>query len=245
MPRKKKTEKKSETQEEIIDVTDIVTELVPIADILKNENSILGDGHRQELPRNAEFSPVFLDMATRMVAAGFTEGDLAYTIGCTPARIKYWKRHNPLFKKACESGKAMAKSYLVAGYATVEKNIKIKRKYITKDGKDVLIEYPAEISEFHKHQAPNPGLLMFMLCNMSRQAGDEIPWASTHKVEVEENKKVTVEIKGEIASEQIDRLAGAFRPENIIEATFENAKDSKGSSDTGRLLQGDTDTHSE
>lgn len=240
MPRKK-TAKKPETPEETIDVTNTVTELVPIADILKNESTILGESHTGQLPRNAEFSPKFLDMATRMVAAGFTEKDLAYIIGTTPARIKYWKRHNPIFKKACECGKEMAKSYLVAqglraatGYGTVEKNIKIKRKYITKDGKEILVEYPAEVSEFHKHQAPNPGLLMFMLCNMSRQAGDEIPWASTHKVEVEENKTVNVKISGKVASEQLDRLAGAFMPKEIIDAEFEKAEEIEGETENGK-----------
>lgn len=222
MPRKKKQVEESDTEGQTVkDVTLSVRELVPIAELLNNEATILGERYEGKLPRNAEFSPVFLEMATRLVSAGLTENDLAYILGTTVARIKYWKRNNPLFKKACTDGKKLAMSYLIAqglraaaGYNTLEKNIKIKRKFVG----DELVEYPAEISEFHKHVQPDASLLMFMLCNMSRQLKDEMPWTSQHKIEVEENKNVNIKISGKVASEQIDRLAGAFRPDEIIEA---------------------------
>lgn len=248
MPKKKDETKTNADEQLVTDVTDMVTGLVPIAELLQNESTILGESHNGKLPRNAEFSPVFLEMATRLVAAGLTEPDLAYIIGTTPARIKYWKRHNPLFKKACTDGKKMAKSYLIAqglraaaGFNTVEKNIKIKRKWITKDGKDVLIEYPAEISEFHKVVKPDASLLMFMLCNMSRQLKDETPWSSVHKVEVDENKTLNIKISGKVASDQIDRLAGAFRPENIIEAEIVDEKNGDNAEESRRLPSGDTE----
>lgn len=228
MPRKKKQVEPNDTDEQTVeDVTMTVSELVPIAELLKNESTILGERHEGKLPRNAEFSPVFLEMATRLVAAGLTEGDLAYIIGTTPARIKYWKRHNPLFKQACTDGKQVAKSYLIAqglraaaGYNTVEKNIKIKRKFVG----DKLVEYPAEESQFHKHVKPDSSLLMFMLCNMSRQLKDETPWSSVHKVEVDDQKTVNIKISGKVASEQIDRLAGAFNPNNTIDAEVVDQK---------------------
>jgi hypothetical protein len=243
MPRKKK----EETEEEKVVTTKTVKDLIPIAELLKNESTILGERSEGTLPRNAEFSPKFLEIATRLIAAGLTEKDLAYIVGTTPARIRYWKRHNDLFKKACEAGRQMAKSFLIgqglkaaAGYDYVEKNYKVKRK-ILNDG--TVVEYPSEESHFHKHQKPDSTLLMFMLCNMSRQLKDETPWASQHKIEVDESKKVSIEIKGSVVSSEIDRLAGAFRPDNIIEAEVVNEKDGNNTEKSRRLPEGDTKGH--
>ena len=238
MPRKKKE------AEDVQEVTKVVQSLVPIAELLKNESTVLGERHDSNLPARAEFSPVFLEIATRLVAAGLTENDLAYVIGCTVARIKYWKRHNPLFKKACTSGKGLAKSHLIAagiraatGYETVEKNYKIKRK-VLEDG--TIIEYAAEESHFHKHMKPDASMLVFMLANMSRQAKDEIPWTSQHKIEVDSKKTLSIKISGKVASDQIDRLAGAFLPTEIIEAEFEHAGDEDNTKKSRSLLSGNT-----
>jgi hypothetical protein len=260
MAKKKKTRKPKKPVETEIketkdgkDVTKIVTQLVPIAELLKNENTILGEHSGGSLPSKPEFSPLFLDMATRLVAAGFTEENLAFVIGCTPAKIQQWKRHNPLFKAACEHGKKTALSYLVAsglraatGYGTIEKNIKIKKKWTTDaEGKDILVEFPAEVSEFHKHHEPNASLLMFMLCNISRQLKEETPWASAHKIEIDENKQVNIKISGKVASEQIDRLAGAFMPQEIVDAETVDEKNGNSSEKSRRLPPGDTQAHSD
>lgn len=244
MPRKKK-----ETEETVEDVTTVVTSLVPIAELLKEEVTILGERSGDRLPRDAQFSPQFLEVATRLVAAGLTEKDLAYVLGTTIARIQYWKRKNPLFKKACTDGKQVAKSYLIAqglkaaaGYNTLEKNIKIKRKVMA-DG--TIVEYAAEESHFQKHVKPDGTLLMFMLCNMSRQLKDPEPWTSQHRIEVDETKNVNIKISGKVASDQIDRLAGAFMPKEILEAELvdEDAKDNAEKS--RELPASDTEAHSE
>jgi len=223
--------KKEEDDVVVSDITKTVKELLPIAEILKNESTLFGEGSTGKLPARADFSPRFLDMAMRLVAAGLSIKDLAYVIGTTVSRIKYWKKHNPLFKKACEDGKNIAKSYLIAqglkaaaGYTSVEKNIKIKRKVMA-DGS--IVEYAAEESHFHKHVKPDSTLLIFMLANMSRQAKDEIPWTSQHKIEIDDKKSVNIKISGKVATEQINRLAGAFMPKEIIEAEFENGKEDK------------------
>jgi hypothetical protein len=137
----------------------------------------------------------------------------------------------------------MAMSYLIAkglraaaGYNTVERNVKIKRKWLG----DRLVEYPAEISEFHKDVKADGSLLMFMLCNMSRQLGEEIPWSSQHKIEVDETKNVNIKISGKVASDQIDRLAGAFQPENIIEAEIVNEENDNTPEESKGLPSGDT-----
>jgi hypothetical protein len=250
--RKKKTarkpvETKIKEREDGVDVTNTVTSLVPIAELLKHETSILGERSQGNLSKVTEFSPQFLDMATRLVAAGFTEQDLAYVIGCSPAKIKQWKRRYPLFKAACTNGKKVALSYLVAcglrsaaGYDTVEKNIKVRKKWTTdENGKEILVEFPSEISEFHKHHEPNASLLMFMLCNMSRQLKEETPWASTHKIEIDETKNVNIKLS-RATEEQIGRLAGAFAPENIIDAEVVDAKSDKKPREPRRLPTSDT-----
>jgi hypothetical protein len=243
MPRKKK-----KTEEEAVqDVTTKVVELLPIAELLKNEATILGESSEGKLPRNAEFSPRFLDMATRLVSAGFSEKDLAFVIGTTIARIKYWKRHNPIFKKACDDGKQMAKSYLIsqglraaAGYNSIEKNFKIKRKVLDNG---TIVEYAAEESHFHKHVKPDSKLLVFLLCNISRQMKDKEPWTSEHKIEIEDKKSLNIKIQGKVVTEQINRLAGAFMPE-ITEAEFVDEKTDNTSKRPKRLSPSDTETHS-
>ena len=246
MPRKKK-----EKPEEVVveDKTEVSGDLIQIAAIIKNDQTILGEkADLVKLPRNAEFTPRFLDVATRLIAAGLSEKDLAFVLGTTYNRIRYWKRHNPLFKKACDDGKGTAKSYLIAqglraaaGYRTVEKNVKIKRKVLD-DG--TVITYAAEESVFHREKPADSSLLIFMLCNLSRIAGDEKPWMSQHKIEIDQNKNVNIKISGKVASEQIDRLAGAFMPKEI-EAEFVDGKETeKPNGRSPRLPGGDTKAHS-
>jgi hypothetical protein len=245
--KRKPVETKVTEKEGGVDVTQSVTQLVPIAELLKNETTILGERSVGDLPKKVEFSPRFLDMATRMVAAGFTEENLAYVIGVTKAKIKQWKRHNPLFKQACEQGKQTALNYLVAsglraatGYTTVERNIKVRKKWVVDaEGNEKLVEFPAEVSEFHKHHEPNSSLLMFMLCNMSRQMKEEIPWASAHKIEIDENKNINIKLS-RATEQQISRLAGAFAPQGFIEAEIIDAKDKDQTGDSRRLPSGNS-----
>lgn len=192
--------------------------------MLEPEKTVLGEKKRSKLKKGAKFDVEFLEIATRLVAAGMKESELAYFLSCTPRQIKGLKRRDPLFKKACNDGKGLALSYLIAqalrtaaGYDYVESNTKIKRKLVTRKDDDgvvteEIIEYPAEISEFKKHQPANPQLLMFLVANMSRQLkkDDTENWVSQHKIEIDENKNVLIKISGKIASEQISHLAGAF-----------------------------------
>jgi hypothetical protein len=67
-----------------------------------------------------------------------------------------------------------------------------------------------EETKFKSHQAANHNLLMFLLCNLSHQLGDteEDKWQSKQKMEIEQNKNVNIQITGEVASQQIRKLAG-------------------------------------
>ncbi len=213
MPRKKKKETKEDGVKEIAKT---VTSLVPIAELLQANVTVFGEKPGKKIARDAKFSPEFLEVATRLVAAGLTQKDLAFVLNTTPARIQFWMRKNELFRKACLDGKGVAKSYLIAqglkaagGFYSDEVNYKIKRKVLD-DG--TIVEFAAEESHFKRFIKPDSTLLMFMLCNLSRQLKDKELWTSQHKIEVDETKKISIKISGKVATEQISRLAGAFLP---------------------------------
>jgi len=200
-------------------------------DLIPVESKMLGE-KVQTSGKVVKWDVSFLETATRLVAAGMTEKEVGYFLGVKLKDIRSWKRKYPLFKKACLKGRELAKNYLIArmiktaaGYDYVEKNVKIKYKKDKETGK--MIEQPAEVSEFHKHQKADPALLVFALTNMSRQLKDEIPWLSQHRIQVDENKTVNIKLSGKVISEQIDRLAGALGQETIIDAEFEKDKKSK------------------
>ena len=47
----------------------------------------------------------YAETASRLVAVGFTEDDLAYALNVPVVAIKSWKHSFPAFKEACKSGK--------------------------------------------------------------------------------------------------------------------------------------------
>lgn len=201
-------------------VNKIVAEVESIIEDIQGADTVFGEKIKKGLKGKPEFNFDFQEIAMRLVAAGMTEKDMAYVFGITPRKIKGWKRKDPLFKAACDRGKEMARSYLVArglraaaGYDYVERNVSHKVKFL-KDG--TRVDYD-EVHEFHKHQKPDGSLLMFLLCNLSRQLKDDEPFQSTHKVEVEETKKWQLTLTGKAAVDQIKKLAGAFMPP-VIEA---------------------------
>lgn len=222
---------------------------------VKPDKKVLGEKKRSKLKQGASFDIDFLELATRLVSAGMKESDVAYFIGCTPRQLKGLKRKDPMFKKACEDGKELGLAYLLAqglraaaGYTYEEKNIKIKRKHVVvkdKDGNETveIVELPAEESIFYKTQPCNPNLLMFLITNMSRQLGksEEERWLSQHKVEIDENKNVNIKIQGSVATEQIERLAGAFLNKDIIEAEFVDANTEQDSGESRKTIEGDTE----
>ena len=154
-----------------------------------------------------EYRPEYADIACRLKAAGFSDQDVAYTIGVSASTIAAWKRKHEGFKSACEDGKREQKKRIVAramkqalGYNYTEKNI--KRTY-DKEGNVIR----REESEFQKENPGNERLLVFLLTNIDRQLGDE-EWKSVNKVEVDESRSVKITVDGKSAKEQIKRLAG-------------------------------------
>lgn len=217
MPRKKaepKTQdKKSELDKEILGKGAEVVDLDALNNSLDNVLSDLDKKTSGALKGEPDFDMNFLEIATRLSAAGIKESDIAFFMGVEQKDIDRWKKKIPQFKDSMHNGKNLAKAYLIAkglraaaGYDYVETNVKYKTKVLA-DG--TCVRYPDEVSEFHKHQAPNPQLLMFMLCNLSRQLDepDDI-WTSAHKIEVDRKDTLTIKLDGNVATEQINRLAG-------------------------------------
>ena len=162
---------------------------------------------------NSSFNFRYIEMAAKLKAAGFSNADIAYTFGMNPGTIQTWIKKHPGFARAIKEGKGVAASYVVSkafksacGYEYEEENIKYD-----KDGEVV------GRSVFKKHQAPNPKLIMWLLCNLEPDT-----WKSEHKILVEQDKHITIKLDGNMASKQIERLAGKLLDppkRKIIEVT--------------------------
>jgi len=157
----------------------------------------------------------YAEMTSRLVAAGFSEKDLAYTFGVPENCIKSWKRHIPQFKIALTDGKRREKCKLVAKalLAAVGYDYESSKTRIQKDPDGTILKI--EETKFRNHQPPNHQLLMFLLTNLSYQLkdGPEEKWQGRQKVELEDNKKVSVKIDGKLASDEIRDLAGRLLTE--------------------------------
>lgn len=158
------------------------------------------------------FEPEYTGEAERLIAAGFTEKDLAYTFNVPHGAVDSWKRNIPAFKAACVEGKKREKKRLVAkallsavGYDYETSKVKTHKD---KEGNTLKIEE----TKFKNHQPANHNLLMFILCNIDHQLGDK-EWFSKHKLEIDETKNIKVTIDGKLATEQITQLAGKILSE--------------------------------
>jgi len=161
------------------------------------------------------YKPENAEIAGRLVAAGFTEDDLAYTFNVKKRAVKTWKNSFPAFKAACIGGKQREKRKLVAKslLAAVGYDYKTSKTKTHMDAEGNVVKI--ERTDFKSHQPPNHNLLMFLLCNMSHQLGDteDEKWQSKQKMEIEQNKNVNIQITGEVATEQIRKLAGRLLDE--------------------------------
>jgi len=156
--------------------------------------------------RPTEFKEEYIEIAERLVAAGFSTNDLAFTFNVNPRTITNWKRKHKEFKRACNSGKEIVKKKLVAAgikqalgynYESSKTEYSVDRNGNPKEKKVV----------FDQHQAGNHNVLTFLLLNLSRQDGTG-DWQVPKTISQVENKNVTLRIDGKLASDAIDRLAG-------------------------------------
>ncbi len=164
---------------------------------------------KYQVRRRAKFNYDFVQIAARLVAAGFSETDLAYSLDVKPRTIKSWKDRYPQFKKACGNGKAIAKSYLVSkglraacGYDYDEETWVDRVTGVDDEG--IEIREMVCTKRVHKYQKPDAGLLTFFLINMCPEE-----YSNTKTINVNETKKsLNLELTGTIESDQIKDFAG-------------------------------------
>lgn len=164
-------------------------------------------------PKTARFKSAYCDIAGRLKAAGFSLEDIGYAFGVSKTLISKWMKIHPSFKEALEDGKEVARSHVVAtafmaacGYDYDESNEKFDSAGELK-----------ETSVFHKHQAPNPKLIMWLLCNLSPET-----WKSEHKILVEKDDTVHVKLDGKMASKQIEELADKLFSDKSKKVDFQS-----------------------
>jgi len=154
--------------------------------------------------KGAKFNFTHIEVAKKLKEAGFSNADIGWAFGLSKSTIQSWIKKYPQFDRAIKDGKEAAIGHIVAkafraasGYEYEEVN----EKY-DKDGN------LKSKSVFKKHQASNPKLIMWLLCNL-----DPDSWKSEHKILVEQDKQITVKLDGKVASKQIEALAGKLLDE--------------------------------
>ncbi len=186
-----------------------------------NPESTTGKAIRRKLKKGAKYNFDFVQIASRMVAAGMTEKDVGYVLGVKPTTISKWKQRYEEFALATNSqssAKKIAVSHLVAnglrsaiGYDYEE----VDQVFETVDNPDYdstdkdcketpFIRVMKKETVKLRHRAPDKDMLMFFLLNLS----DE--YHNVKSVTIEQTKKqVSVNITGTLESADIRKLAGA------------------------------------
>ncbi len=175
-----------------------------------NPNSTVGGPIRRKLQKGAKYNYEFVEIASRMVAAGMTEKEIGYWLGVKPTTISKWKQRYEEFKLATDSkssAKKIAGAYLVTkglraamGYDFEEVDQVLTRN---KDGELIVTKETRKL----KHKPVDKDLLIFFLINMARGSGE---WSNVKSIEVTEKKQnLNINLTGQIESDVIRKLAGA------------------------------------
>ena len=181
-----------------------------------NPDSTTGKAIRRKLQKGAKYNFDFVQIASRLVAAGMTEKDVGYVLGVKPTTISKWKQRYSEFKEATDSNssaKGIAKSYLVAnglraamGFDYEEVDQVLERN---EDGEMIVKKETIKL----RHRPVDKDLLMFFLLNIS----DE--YHNVKSIQIEQTKKnLNVNITGTLESSDIRKLAGAaFKEADRVE----------------------------
>jgi len=164
----------------------------------------------KDVPKSIErFSKAYVGQAARLAASGFSNADLCYTWGIDKFKLIEWRKKHPELDKAIKDGKQyelkrlLAKCYLAAeGYT-----YKTKKKTITKNADGSVKAIKEEVHE--NFQTPDNTMLVFLICNLTRQLGleDDEAWLSKQKLEIE-SRNLSVSITSDQITQQIEKLAG-------------------------------------
>ncbi len=195
-----------------------------------NPDSTTGKAIRRKLQKGAKYNYDFVQVASRMVAAGMTEKDIGYWLGVKPTTISKWKQRYEEFALATNSqssAKKIATAHLVAnglrsamGYDFEETDQVLEMvdnpDYDEEDEnckEPKLIQVVKKETRKLKHRAPDKDLLMFFLLNLS----DE--YHNVKSIQIDQTKKqINVNITGQLESSDIRKLAGAaFKEADRIE----------------------------
>lgn len=155
------------------------------------------------------FSKLYVGQAARLAASGFSNADLCYVFGIDKFKLIEWRKKHPELDRAIKEGKhyelkrLLAKCYLAAeGY-----RYKTRKRTVTKNADGSVKQVKEE--EFENFQTPDNTMLVFLICNLTRQLGleDDQAWLSKQKLEIE-SKNLTVSVTADQITQQIERLAG-------------------------------------
>jgi len=169
-------------------------------------NSVLAEQHQKD--GGSLYKPDYVDIASRLISAGFSQADLAYAFCVNDKTIHRWRKSHPEFDAAIIEGKEGQKKRLVAkamqgagGY-----EYKTSKRVLTRNAEGRILK--DEVREFVNHQPINHNLIIWLLCNISRQLGDG-EWQSKHTIEVDQ-KNVTLKIDGAEEFKRITDFAGKY-----------------------------------
>ncbi len=186
-----------------------------------NPDSTTGKAIRRKLQKGAKYNYDFVQVASRMVAAGMTEKDIGYWLGVKPTTISKWKQRYEEFALATNSqssAKKIATAHLVAnglrsamGYDFEETDQVLEMvdnpDYDEEDEnckEPKLIQVVKKETRKLKHRPPDKDLLMFFLLNLS----DE--YHNVKSITIEQTRKeVNINLTGKLESSDIRKLAGA------------------------------------
>lgn len=127
---------------------------------------------KYKLNANAKFDWKWVHFAERALAHGMTIQDIGLFLGITEKTFDNWKKQIPEFKEACERGRELSKTHLVAQMARAAMGydyITNKKKYkMVQDEKkpNKLKKIQIEEEKITHHQKAEPTLLMFLACNL-------------------------------------------------------------------------------
>ena len=176
-----------------------------------NPDSTTGKAIRRKLQKGAKFNYDFVQVASRLVAAGMTEKDIGYVLGVKPTTISKWKQRYTEFKLATDS-KSSAKK--IAGANLVANGLRAAMGFdyeevdqvFSKDRETGELILQKETRKL-RHKAVDKDLLMFFLINIDRGIGE---WKNIKSVEIEQKKTTTnINITANLESSDIRKLAGA------------------------------------
>ena len=186
-----------------------------------NPDSTTGKAIRRKLQKGAKFNYDFVQVASRLVAAGMTERDIGYVLGVKPTTVAKWKQRYPEFKKATDSdssAKKIATAYLVANglrsamgydFEEVDQVFEMIKnpaydEFDAKCTEPALIQVIKKETRKLKHRPPDKDLLMFFLLNLSNE------YHNVKSIQIDQTKKqINVNITGHLESGDIRKLAGA------------------------------------